>query len=169
MPVPDLTDDGLLPPGRHPATVAEVEQALVEPFADSTRRHLEGLCKLVSGADATASFQHARPGEKPQRALLDPERGRRIEAALSGAREHRETVRIRGRLIGASWRTATVELEVVDDRGAVSAIRGSVDPALRERVSAAFDQEVTAVLTRHVLTTDTGDETVTHELTGLAE
>lgn len=139
------------------------------PLGRRARSHLEGLSRLMIGADATASFQHARPGEKPQRALLDPERGRRIEAALSGAREHRETVRIRGRLIGASWRTTTFDLEVVDDQGAVSVIRGAVDPDLRERVGAAFDQEVTAVLTRHVLTTDTGDETVTHELAGLAE
>lgn len=139
------------------------------PLGGRARSHLEGLSTLVIGADATARFQHAQPGEKPQRALLDPERGRRIESALSGAREHRETVRMRGRLIGASWRTGTFDLEVSDDHSAVSVIRGSVDPGLRERVGATFDQEVTAILTRHVLTSDAGDETVTHELVGLAE
>lgn len=40
MPVPVFTADGLLPPGRHVATVVDVEQALVEPFPESTRRSL---------------------------------------------------------------------------------------------------------------------------------
>lgn len=40
MPVSVFTADGLLPPGRHVATVVDVEQALVEPFPESTRRSL---------------------------------------------------------------------------------------------------------------------------------
>jgi hypothetical protein len=37
MTLPDLVD-GLLPPGRHPATVADVRAALVDPFSGSTTR-----------------------------------------------------------------------------------------------------------------------------------
>lgn len=38
MPVPPFNDDGLLPEGRHPATVEEVKAALVDAFEGSATR-----------------------------------------------------------------------------------------------------------------------------------
>lgn len=38
MPLPPFGDDGLLPPGRHPATVDEVRAALVDAFEGSATR-----------------------------------------------------------------------------------------------------------------------------------
>lgn len=38
MAIPDLLETGLLPPGRHVATVDEVQATFVEAFSDSTRR-----------------------------------------------------------------------------------------------------------------------------------
>lgn len=40
VPVPAFTVDGLLPPGRHAATVAEIEATFVKPFASTSRRKL---------------------------------------------------------------------------------------------------------------------------------
>jgi hypothetical protein len=40
MPIPDMSDDGLLPPGGHPATLDEVYERFVAPYHKSQRRKL---------------------------------------------------------------------------------------------------------------------------------
>ena len=58
MPIPALDADGLLPPGRHTASVAEVKAAFVDPFGGSASRmaiftgwrmHRESLQNVVPG------------------------------------------------------------------------------------------------------------------------
>lgn len=135
------------------------------------RSHLQRLSALLVGADARLGLQHVRDGDAQtvRTTHLDPARAQRIESVLSGAREHRETVRRTGRLVGTSWHTETFDLEAAADDGTREVVHGRVEPALRDEVSRAFDHEITAVLERRVLVADTGEETTAYRLVGLAE
>ncbi len=121
------------------------------------RSHLTALSRLLAASDASASFQHVvgGRGETARRGLLSPERARRVEAVLTGAREHRDTVQVRGRLIGASRRSQTFELEVFEGEADGQTLRSDIAVALREQVAAGFDTEVVAILARRVMVADT--------------
>lgn len=142
-----------------------------QPLGGRARGHLRGLAALLVAADASLTVQLVRGGdaETGRRAHVDPERARRVQAVLSGAHEYEETVRRRGRLVGTSWPAETFDLESTLEGGHLHVIHGQIEPQLRDVVSRVFDRDVTAILLRRVLASDTGEEATSYRLIGLAE
>lgn len=118
-----------------------------EPLGPRAVSHLQSMSRLLAGAGADATFIHRPTRDSPvRRAGLSSAKAQQLEEVLSRQTSSERTIRLRGRLVGASWHREYFDLEVRTAGGEKAVYQGHVDPLLRDRVDELFDQEVDAVL-----------------------